>query len=125
LIAYSNFKSLPFTNDLSRSLLNMLYLAASTLAIFSTALGAPVTAPTKTTTAPATTTSSASASATPSGVGAPSPGSFYLLATPTKPSATPPKNATGLDLFDPYYQAHYLLRANTDAGKYSPFTLTE
>lgn len=48
----------------------------------------------------------------------------YLLATPTPPHAGAPANATGLNLFDPYYQADYLLRAQPDGASYVPFNLT-
>jgi hypothetical protein len=50
---------------------------------------------------------------------------FYLVTTPTKPGAGKPVNATGLNLFDPYYQPHYLLRAQENAGSYVPFNLTK
>lgn len=48
---------------------------------------------------------------------------FYLVSTPTK-TYPPTASTTGLNLFDPYYQSNYLLRAQPNAGSYSSFNLT-
>jgi hypothetical protein len=47
---------------------------------------------------------------------------FYLLAAPTKSVKDP--NAIGLNLFDPYYQPNFLLRAQEGGATYSQFNLT-
>jgi hypothetical protein len=49
---------------------------------------------------------------------------FYLVSTPTR-TYPPAAETAGLNLFDPYYQANYLLRAQPAAGSYSSFNLTQ
>lgn len=48
---------------------------------------------------------------------------IYLLATRTR--TAPAADATGLNLFDPYYQPNYLLRAQAGGASYVPFNLMQ